>query len=103
MKNWKKKINNKLIHWNKHINEVNDSILYSGVRNNTNSIKKVIEHQEINYSVITNAEIMMIRLLLQNKFEKKNIVFFINVYNCNYHQINEMIESNDESIGNNYN
>ena len=29
MKNWKKKINNKLIHWNKDINEVNDSINYS--------------------------------------------------------------------------
>ena len=29
MKNWKKKINNKLIQWNKHINEVKDSIHYS--------------------------------------------------------------------------
>ena len=29
MKNWKKKINNKLIHCNKDINEVNDSINYS--------------------------------------------------------------------------
>ena len=55
------------------------------MRNNTNSIKKVIEHQEMNYSVITNAEIMLIRLFLQNKLESKNKVFFINVDKCNYH------------------
>ena len=57
----------------------------------------------MNYSVITNAEIMMIRLWLQNKLEKKNHVFFINVDNCNYHQIKDMIESNDENIENKYN
>ena len=85
MNNWNKKINNKLIHQNKHINEVVDSILYSGMRNNTNSIKKVIKHQEMNSLVITNAEIMLIRLFLQNKLEKRNHVFFINVDKCNYH------------------
>ena len=52
MNNWNKKINNKLIHWNKHINEVINSILYLRMRNHTVSIKKVIEHQEMNSLVI---------------------------------------------------
>ena len=81
MNNWNKKINNKLIHWNKDINEVNDSIHYSKLWNHPESIKKVIEHQEMNSLVITNAEIMLIRLFLQNKLESKNKVFFINVDN----------------------
>ena len=84
MKNWKKKINNKLIHWNKHINEIINSIHYSGMRNQTESIKKVIKHQEINSLVITNAEIMLIRLFLQNKLESKNKEFFINIDDCNH-------------------
>ena len=51
----------------------------------------------MNSLVITNDEIMMIRLLLQNQLEKKNKVFFINVDNCNYHQIKDIIESNYEN------
>ena len=45
----------------------------------------------------------MIRLLLQNKLEKKNHVFFINVDNSNYHQIKDIIESNYENNENKYN
>ena len=75
MNNWNEKINNKLIHWNKHINEIIDSILYLGMRNQTESIKKVIKDQEMNPLVITNAEIMLIRLLLQNKLGSKNKEF----------------------------
>ena len=56
----------------------------------------------MNPLVITNAEIMLIRLLLQNKLGSKNKVFFINVDNCNYHQIKDIIQSNYENNENKY-
>ena len=46
MNNWNKKINNKLIHWNKHINEIIDSIL-EGLKSNkvkTNLILCMMRH-----------------------------------------------------------